>query len=114
MVRTLFNHHSIGCRFLCLSLVVVQDIVFQLHRFITALDKYHKDCNEVMKEADIFPIEVDLALPALRGSMNDDQDDPDDENEADNGDDLFHDDPQSLTADQRKITEDVDLLNIGQ
>jgi len=92
----------------------VQDIVFQLHRFITALDKYHKDCNEVMKEADIFPIEVDLALPTLRGSTNDDQDDQDDENEEDNGDDLFHDEPQSLSSIQQKLTEDVDLLNIGQ
>ena len=93
---------------------LVQDIVFQLHRFITALDKYHKDCNEVMKEADIFPIEVDLALPTLRGSTNDDQDEDEEEDEQDNGEDLFHDDPQTLTADQRKITEDVDLLNIGQ
>ena len=98
----------------CFVLFLVQDIVFQLHRFITALDKYHKDCNEVMKEADIFPIEVDLALPTLRGSTNDDQDDQDDENEEDNGDDLFHDEPQSLSSIQQKLTEDVDLLNIGQ
>lgn len=92
----------------------MQDIVFQLHRFITALEKYHKDCNEVMKEADIFPIEVDLALPSLRGSGNDGQDDLDDENDQDNGEDLLPDDQQGISSDQRKLTEDVDLLNIGQ
>lgn len=102
--------------FISLSLsFLVQDIVFQLHRFITALDKYHKDCNEVMKEADIFPIEVDLTLPALRGTGQQDQDEDDDENEQeDNGDDLFHDDQRGNVSDQRQITEDVDLLNIGQ
>ena len=101
--------------YLSLSVLLVQDIVFQLHRFITALDKYHKDCNEVMKEADIFPIEVDLTLPALRGTGQQDQDEDDDENEQeDNGEDLFHDDQRGNVSHQRQITEDVDLLNIGQ
>jgi hypothetical protein len=93
--------------------LLVQDIVFQLHRFITALDKYHKDCNDVMKEADIFPIEVDLSLPTLRGLGNNDGDDNDDENDEENGSDLFNDDSQENTSNQRP-TVDVDLLNIGQ
>jgi len=39
----------------------VQDIVCQLHRFITAMAKYHTDCHESMKSiVNIFPIEVDL------------------------------------------------------
>ena len=39
----------------------VQDIIFQLHRFITAMSKYNADCFETMKSiTDIFPIEVDL------------------------------------------------------
>ena len=88
--------------------------MFQLHRFISALDKYHKDCNEVMKEADIFPIEVDLTIPTLRGAGQYDHDENDDENEQDNGDDLFHDEQRQNASDQRQITEDVDLLNIGQ
>ncbi|CAF3339912.1 unnamed protein product [Rotaria sp. Silwood1] len=90
----------------------VQDIVFQLHRFITALDKYHKDCNDVMKEADIFPIEVDLTIPTLRGLGNDDADDIDNENDEANGNDLFNDDQQESASNQPKTVEDVDLLNI--
>lgn len=102
-----------------LLLLLVQDIVFQLHRFITALDKYHKDCNEVMKEADIFPIEVDLSLPTLRGlgnndaDENEDDDDYDEENDESNGSDLFHDVQQENSFNQRQTVEDADLLNIG-
>jgi hypothetical protein len=59
-------------------------MVFQLHRFITALEKYHQDCNEIMKEADIFPIEVELDLSMYEEKVYDDDDDDDevaDENE---------------------------------
>ncbi len=94
-----------------LFFLLVQDIVFQLHRFITALDKYHKDCNDVMKEADIFPIEVDLTLPTLRGIGNPDTDDEDDEA---NGDDLLNDDQQEIISNQHQTVKDFDLLNIGQ
>jgi hypothetical protein len=94
--------------------LLVQDIVFQLHRFITALDKYHKDCNDVMREADIFPIEVDLSLPTLRGIVNNDADENEDENDEANGNDLFHDDQQMNTAHPRQTVQDADLLNIGQ
>ena len=93
----------------------MQDIVFQLHRFITALDKYHKDCNEVMREADIFPIEVDLTLPTFRGAGNFDPDDnDDDEDDEVNEENLLNDDPHDENSHQRRVTQDVDLLNIGQ
>lgn len=47
----------------------VQDIVFQLHRFITAMSKYHTDCYESMKSmVSIFPIEVDLPANILEFS----------------------------------------------
>ena len=39
----------------------VQDIVFQLQRFVSGMAKYHNDCHAVMKEAVVFPIEVDLS-----------------------------------------------------
>ena len=90
----------------------MQDIVFQLHRFITALDKYHKDCNEVMKEADIFPIEVDLALPSFRGVDTNEHDDNDEE-ENQEDENLFHDDPRAVNLQTPSSTEDADLLNIG-
>jgi len=55
----------------------VQDIVFQLHRFITAFSKYHTDCNETMKSnTDLFPIEVDLPQAMLnKNSSFEDEDD---------------------------------------
>jgi hypothetical protein len=109
----LFKIYSLS-PLLLLLLLLVQDIVFQLHRFITALDKYHKDCNEVMKEADIFPIEVDITLPTLRGLGNNDADENDDENDEANGNDLFLDDQQENTYNQKQKVEDADLLNIGQ
>jgi hypothetical protein len=72
-----------------------------------------------MKEADIFPIEVDLSLPTLRGILNnddegDDDDDDNNENDEANGNDLLQDDQQENTFNQRKTAQDVDLLNIGQ
>lgn len=52
----------------------VQDIVMQLHRFITAMSKYHTDCHESMKSiTDIFPIEVDLPATMLNLRLNDSQ-----------------------------------------
>ena len=41
--------------------ISVQDIVFQLQRFVTGMAKYHNDCHMVMKKAVVFPIEVDLS-----------------------------------------------------
>lgn len=73
------------CRFLCFSFhvnlcfLLVQDIVFQLQRFIAALAKYHRDCNEIMKEADIFPIEVELDLSSFQSKVIDDDTEQDDE-----------------------------------
>ena len=81
--------------------IVVQDIVFQLHRFISALDKYHRDCNEIMKEADIFPIEAELDIPISR--QKEFHDDEDEQNE------------QITTNDnQQKETDDIDILDLNE
>jgi len=40
---------------------VVQDIVFQLQRLVTAMAKYHNECHAVLRETEVFPIEVDLS-----------------------------------------------------
>lgn len=69
-----------------------------------------------MKEADIFPIEVDLSLPTLRGKGNpEDDDDVDDENgnDEENDNDLMNDDQQITNFNQQQTGKDVDLLNIG-
>ncbi|XP_061566966.1 PRKCA-binding protein [Cololabis saira] len=39
----------------------VQDIVFQLQRFVSGMSHYYDECYSVLKEADVFPIEVDLS-----------------------------------------------------
>jgi len=79
---------------------LVQDMVFQLHRFISALDKYHKDCYEIMKEADIFPIEVDLNLAIFQQKESNDRDELDDEN-----------DQISNNIKQHQDTDDIDIFN---
>ncbi|CAF2810752.1 unnamed protein product [Rotaria sp. Silwood2] len=76
----------------------VQDIVFQLHRFMTGLDKYHKDSNEIMKEVDIFPIEINLSLPIFCKKEDNDPDQFDDQVNDDNN--------------QKQNIDDIDLLNI--
>jgi len=84
--------------FICFLLV--QDMVFQLHRFITALDKYHKDCNEIMKEADIFPIEIDLDLSTFQQKEYNDQDELEDEN-----------DQAGNTDNEQQETDVIDIFN---
>ena len=37
-----------------------QDIVFQLRRLMQGLTTFHKECAALMKDAKLFPIEVDL------------------------------------------------------
>ncbi|XP_041362412.1 PRKCA-binding protein-like isoform X2 [Gigantopelta aegis] len=63
----------------------VQDIVFQLQKFVTAMAKYHNDCHAVMKEAVVFPIEVDLSRGTFtydtQNQFNDGEEDDDDDDE---------------------------------
>ncbi|KAH0616903.1 hypothetical protein JD844_028360 [Phrynosoma platyrhinos] len=49
----------------------VQDIVFQLQRFVSTLSKYYDDCYAVLRDADVFPIEVDLARTTLSYGQKD-------------------------------------------
>uniref|UniRef100_A0A669F1I6 PRKCA-binding protein n=1 Tax=Oreochromis niloticus TaxID=8128 RepID=A0A669F1I6_ORENI len=46
----------------------VQDIVFQLQRFVSGMSHYYNDCYAVLKEADVFPIEVDLSRTMINYS----------------------------------------------
>jgi len=45
----------------CVCVCVVQDVVFQLQRLVTAMAKYHNECHAVLRDAEVFPIEVDLS-----------------------------------------------------
>ncbi|NP_001090147.1 protein interacting with PRKCA 1 L homeolog isoform X2 [Xenopus laevis] len=61
----------------------VQDIVFQLQRFVSTMSKYNDQCYAVLKEADIFPIEVDLAKTTLACGQGETFTDGTDEEEED-------------------------------
>lgn len=39
--------------------------MFQLQRFVSTMSKYYNDCYAVLRDADVFPIEVDLAHTTL-------------------------------------------------
>ncbi|KAF6780019.1 hypothetical protein AHF37_01117 [Paragonimus kellicotti] len=57
----------------------VQDTVRQLQRFIDAMATYHDQCYQVMKQAKIFPLEVDLDRNAFTyntGIISPDEDEP--------------------------------------
>uniref|UniRef100_A0A8D1FZQ5 PRKCA-binding protein n=1 Tax=Sus scrofa TaxID=9823 RepID=A0A8D1FZQ5_PIG len=65
----------------------VQDIVFQLQRFVSTMSKYYNDCYAVLRDADVFPIEVDLAHTTLAyGPGQDEFTDGEDEEEEDEED----------------------------
>lgn len=63
----------------------VQDIVFQLQRFVSTMSKYYNDCYAVLRDADVFPIEVDLAHTTLAYGLSQDEftDGEDEEDEDD-------------------------------
>ena len=57
--------------------------MFQLQRLVSAMAKYHTDCHSVLKEADVFPIEVDLSRSTFTyDTSNQFNDNDDDEEEA--------------------------------
>ncbi|KAK3705832.1 hypothetical protein QZH41_011520 [Actinostola sp. cb2023] len=47
----------------------VQDIVVQLQRFVSAVASYHNESYSVLKDANVFPIEVDLTRGALGSTL---------------------------------------------
>ncbi|XP_067830819.1 PRKCA-binding protein [Heptranchias perlo] len=72
----------------------VQDIVFQLQRFVSAMSKYYDECYAILKDADVFPIEVDLTKTMLNYSPKDIYTDAEEEEEKENeenGEKLFDD-----------------------
>ncbi|XP_062387774.1 PRKCA-binding protein [Sardina pilchardus] len=65
----------------------VQDIVFQLQRFVSGMSRYYDECYAVLKEADVFPIEVDLSRTMINyGSQSqgytEDEEEEEEEEEA--------------------------------
>ncbi|XP_041943896.1 PRKCA-binding protein [Alosa alosa] len=65
----------------------VQDIVFQLQRFVSGMSRYYDECYAVLKEADVFPIEVDLSRTMINyGSQSQAYTDEEEEEEEEAGD----------------------------
>ena len=55
-----------------LSTSTVQDVAFQLERLVGGLYVYNRQCHKTMKQAAVFPIEVQLSVhpephPPLEG-----------------------------------------------
>ena len=59
----------------------VQDIVFQLKKFVSAFSEYHETCHQSMQSADVFPIEVDLDVSTFEYDKKDRFHDPEYEEE---------------------------------
>ncbi|KAG8195368.1 hypothetical protein JTE90_001386 [Oedothorax gibbosus] len=67
----------------------VQDMVFQMNRLLSSLSHYNNQCYEIMKDTNVFPIELDLpqttfqysadTLPQTSYHDEDDEDEEDDE-----------------------------------
>lgn len=61
--------------------------MFQLQRFVFTMSKYYNDCYAVLRSADVFPIEVDLAHTTLaygpsQGEFTDGEDEDEEEGQA--------------------------------
>ncbi|XP_075260402.1 PRKCA-binding protein-like isoform X2 [Convolutriloba macropyga] len=61
----------------------VQDIVYQLQRFVAAMSRYNNDCKQQITNNSVFPIEVDLLRSTLnfakKGDFSEDGDDVEDQ-----------------------------------
>lgn len=51
----------------------VQDVVWQLQRFVSNLASYHSEIENLLNSNKLFPIEVDLPKAVLQGCSQSDQ-----------------------------------------
>ena len=100
----------------CVCCGAVQDIVFQLQRLVTAMAKYHNECHAVLKDAEVFPIEVDLSRSTFTydtaNQFNDgtaDDDDDDDEEMVEAAVDAA--DNNTAPQDTHSTDDDVNLIS---
>jgi len=81
--------------------------VFQLQRLVTAMAKYHNECHAVLRDAEVFPIEVDLSRSTFTydtaNQFNDGADD--DADDVDN-------DALEVTAEADSETLNTDDVNL--
>lgn len=95
----------------------VQDVVAQLQRLIAALANLHTDCHAILKEATIFPLEVDLSKnctftypdPNQSPYQDDDEDDAAEEALASEIPAKY----QCEEEDSNSVSNSCDLLNLN-
>ncbi|KRY16615.1 PRKCA-binding protein, partial [Trichinella patagoniensis] len=81
----------------------VQDIAYQLHRFVSVISQYHSECQAQMEPMrNLFPIEVDLSLVAFDYNPSG-QLPPDGEDEEEN----------EIAHEQRLVDDDTNLIDIS-
>ncbi|KRX42673.1 PRKCA-binding protein [Trichinella murrelli] len=81
----------------------VQDIAYQLHRFVSVISQYHSECQAQMEPMrNLFPIEVDLSLVAFDYNPSG-QLPPDGEDEEEN----------EIAHEQQLVDDDTNLIDIS-
>ncbi|CAH8873483.1 unnamed protein product [Trichobilharzia szidati] len=94
----------------------VQDIVFQLQRFIDAMATYHDQCYGVMKQIKIFPLEVDLARDAFAynlGVFNTGEDEGDNGSDEDGGNTVSAEENAGNNNKYSQLADDVKLIDLA-
>ncbi|KAL1230288.1 PRKCA-binding protein [Trichinella spiralis] len=82
----------------------VQDIAYQLHRFVSVISQYHSECQAQMEPMrNLFPIEVDLSLVAFDYNPSG-QLPPDGEDEEEN---------EIACNEQQLVDDDTNLIDIS-
>lgn len=99
-----------------MCVIAVQDIVFQLQRLVTAMAKYHNECHAVLKDAEVFPIEVDLSRSTFTydtaNQFNDGTaDDEDDVDIVEAAVEAAAETDNSTTQDTHSTDDDVNLIS---
>ncbi|KFD54820.1 hypothetical protein M513_04254 [Trichuris suis] len=83
----------------------VQDLAYQLHRFVTAIEKYHSGCKEDMEPTrNLFPIDVDLSLIAFDYN-------PSGQLPADGEED--EEEEKELEEQQRRVVDEIACIDLG-
>nr|CAH8873834.1 unnamed protein product [Trichobilharzia regenti] len=94
----------------------VQDIVFQLQRFIDAMATYHDQCYGVMKQIKIFPLEVDLARDAFAynlGVFNTGEDEGENGSDEDGGNTVSAAESAGNNNKYSQLADDVKLIDLA-
>ena len=57
------------CEIMPIYSISVQDLVYQLQRFLECMTTFHNECETELNKANVFPIEVDLCGGVLSSTF---------------------------------------------